>query len=243
SADRSASRAGARRAARGRRGPRRRSARARRRGAAARRSAAVTARGAATTRPRIAREPRILRRPGHPLRPSDQEPPIGPLGVATVVVSLAFLLAGIMWPQAASALLRLLLVTLALGYVAGRAYRALLPVSATRSYSPFDAPGAARPAPAAPHALRRLTAELGAANDARRARHTEIPRPVQWALVAEAARRLAEHHGLQLHDPDHHARIRALVSEPTWRLIDPGGSREIVPLSRLDVILDDLEKL
>jgi len=203
----------------------------------------VTPRAPATTRPRIAREPRILRRASHPLRRSDPDPPIGPLGIATIVVSLAFLLAGILWPQAASALLRLLLVTLALGFVAGRAYRALLPVSATRSHSPFDALGLARPAPTAPHALRRLTAELGAADDARRAGRTEIPRPVQWAVIDEAARRLAEDHGLHLHDPDHHARIRALVSEPTWRLIDPGGSRELVPLSRLDVILDDLEKL
>jgi len=134
-------------------------------------------------------------------------------------------------------------VTLALGFVASRAYRALLPVAATRSYSPFDALGAARTTPAAPHTLRKLTAELGAANEARRARHTAIPRPVRWAVIDEAARRLAEHHGLHLHDPDHHARIHALVSEPMWLLIDPGESREPVPLSQLDVILDDLEKL
>ncbi|HLT90638.1 MAG TPA: hypothetical protein VKZ85_06810 [Woeseiaceae bacterium] len=196
-----------------------------------------------TTRPRITREPRILRRPARPLRRSDPDLPIGPLGIATIVVSLAFLLAGILWPQAASALLRLLLVTLALGFVASRAYRALLPVAATRSYSPFDALGAARTTPAAPHTLRKLTAELGAANDARRARHTAIPRPVRWAVIDEAARRLAEHHGLHLHDPDHHARIHALVSEPMWLLIDPGESSEPVPLSQLDVILDDLEKL
>src|SRR5690606_12652422 len=79
--------------------------------------------------------------------------------------------------------LRLLLVTLALGFVASRAYRALLPVAATRSYSPFDALGAARTTPAAPHALRKRTAELGAANEARRARHTAIPRPVRWAII------------------------------------------------------------
>lgn len=182
-------------------------------------------------------------------------PAVGPLGIATILASLAFLAAGIAWPQAAEAWLRLLLATLATGFVAGRAYEALRPVSKRQDlYSPFDGEAITASPPTAPHALRDLTRELDAADDKRRARRTHIPRSVRWTVIDEASRRLAEHHGLSLDEPSHHAGIRALVSAPTWSLIAPSDTEPRtaslpatdgprVPLSQLGRILDDLEKL
>lgn len=182
-------------------------------------------------------------------------PPIGPLGVAMVIASLVFLATGIVWPQAAEVWLRLLLVTLAVGFVAGRAHEALLPVSTRPDFSsPFHGNATSPVAPAAPDALRDLTRELEAADDERLALRSEIPRSVRWTVIDEASRRLAEHHGLSLDEPAHRAGIRSLVSVPTWSLIHPSdpelrpgtrpfaGSRR-VPLSELGRILDDLERL
>lgn len=182
-------------------------------------------------------------------------PAVGPLGIATILASLAFLAAGIAWPQAAEAWLRLLLATLATGFVAGRAYEALRPVSKRQDlYSPFDGHTITASPPTAPHALRDLTRQLDTADDERRARRTEIPRSVRWTVIDEASRRLAEHHGLSLGEPGHRANIRSLVSAPTWSLIapsDPGphpaprpaAHDPRVPLSQLGRILDDLERL
>lgn len=180
--------------------------------------------------------------------------PVRTFGVSVMITCLAFLLAGIAWPQAAEALLRLLFVTLAAGFVVARAYEAMVPLRTTREFSPFDGDTAARTPPATPRVLRDLTAELGAADDDRLAHRTPIPWPVRWTLIEEATRRLADHHGLSLHDPVHHSDIRTLVSEPTWLLIGPRApapgpgarptpDKPTVPLSRLGPILDDLERL
>lgn len=183
---------------------------------------------------------------------ADPDPPVGPFGIAAIVVCVAFLAAGIAWPQAAESLLRLLMVTLAGGFVAARAWRAL-PARTTRdAYSPFD--GTARTPAEAPQVLRTLTTELRAADHDRAARRTPIPWPVRRTVIGEAARRLAERHGLDLEDPEQHARIRSLVSEATWLLIDPRGRERrpgtratagsrLVPIARLDSILDELETL
>lgn len=180
---------------------------------------------------------------------------MSPLGGATIVLSLAFLLAGIAWPQGAEALLRMFVASLALGFVAVRTYRAGLPVRTVEdSYSPFDGSAAPRPPAAAPEAIRELTEGLAAADDEECAERTPIPWPVRRRLVQEASRRLSERHGLRLDEPDHHPRIRSLVSEATWLLLRPPepesgpGSRSAVrerpvPLSRLDLVLDDLERL
>lgn len=201
---------------------------------------------------RSGREPRTSP-PGVPRAGLDL--PVGLFGIFALAAGLAFLLAGLLWPQAAEALLRLLLATLAVGFVLVRGHRAMRSVRATeRSSSPFDRDVATRRPPAAPHVLRRLTADLSAADDARRARRTAIPRTVRWTVVDEASRRLAEHHGLSLDDPTHHPEIRSLVSEPTWSLIGPrdpragpgkrsAGRGGPVPLTQLDRILDDLEGL
>lgn len=182
-------------------------------------------------------------------------PAVGPLGVAMIIASLAFLAAGIVWPQAAEVWLRLLLVTLAVGFVAGRAHEALLTVGTRPDFSsPFHGHATTRSPPAAPAALRDLTRELRAADDERRAGRAEIPRSVRWTIIDEASRRLAEHHGLSLDEPAHEASIRELVSGSTWSLIHPSGpaprpgprppgAGQRVPLSQLDRILDDLERL
>jgi hypothetical protein len=189
----------------------------------------------------------LARRTGH------VEPTLSPLGVAAIVAGAAFLVAGIAWPQAAEGLLRLLLALLAVGFVLGRAYQAMLPAEMTQdAYSPFHDDG---PPPAAvPPALRDLNAQLRAADRTRDASRAEIPRAVRWRVIDEAARRLSERHGLRLEVPEHRAEIRALVSEPTWRLIAShgtgsagpvarAGTTDPVPLSHLSTILDDLEKL
>ncbi|MFW6080219.1 MAG: hypothetical protein ACODAE_11405 [Gemmatimonadota bacterium] len=183
-----------------------------------------------------------------------------------MLTAIAFLAAGLAWPQAAEGLLRLLLATLAVGFIVARAYEAMQPVRPRADTgSPFEGGVADRPPPEAPHVLRRLTKELAAADDARKARRTPVPRSVRWAVIDELSRRLAERHGLSLDDPADHERIRALVSEPTWSLVgprgavsDPGtrprpgtrrggdgraGGRGPVYVSELDRILDDLERL
>ncbi len=191
----------------------------------------------------------------HRVRTSAAGPAARPVVVFPVVASIAVLVAGVAWPQAADALLRLLIATLALGFVAVRAHRAVEPLRTTRGrYSPFGRPTVERTPAVAPWALRKLTAELNAAGDARSARRTAIPSSATRIVRKEATRRLAEHHGLNLCDPTHHRRIRSLVSEPTWLLIHPDdpqagpGTRPTargpsVPLSRLGRILDDLEAL
>jgi hypothetical protein len=177
---------------------------------------------------------------------------VGSFGLFAIIASLASLAAGIVWPQAAGALLRLLLATLALGYVLRRLYQTVGPVATSRHVgSPFEGEaGTGAPAPV-PEGLRRFTAQVGGAGDARLAEWKPIPRQVRETVVAEAGRRLAERRGLRLERPADHPAIRALLSEPTWLLIRPdrsgGGEarddRRAVPLSRLGAILDDLERL
>lgn len=184
----------------------------------------------------------------------NEQPTLGPFGIATVVASLAFILAGIILPEAAEALLRLLLATLAVGFIAARAYAARLPERMTQHvYPPIDAQETARRAAAAPPAVSELAAQLVDADDERRARRAAIPRKVRWTLIDEASRRLSHHHGLRLENPNDHLAIRSLVSEPTWSLIEPGGgsrpdgrptaNSRVIPLSQLHSIIDDLETL
>lgn len=192
------------------------------------------------------------------------------IGGMISVISIAFVAAGIAWPQAAASLLRLMLATVALVYVAGRAWRSLMHVrTGTKQHSPFERIISKRPPPVVPQAVRRLAAQLGGAADPRIVERRPIPWRVRRTLVAEATRRLADHHGLDLDDPVHHARIRSVVSESTQLLILGAGieahaahapaparsdehmragtrakeSGPDIPLSRLNEILDDLEKL
>jgi hypothetical protein len=177
---------------------------------------------------------------------------VTPFGAFAMVASLLFLAAGIVWPQAAGALLRLLLATLALGYVVGRLYQTVGPVAASRQVgSPFEREaGTGAPSPV-PEGLRKFTAQVRSAGDARLAERKPIPREVREVVTAEVARRLAERHGLHLGYADDQPAIRSLLSEPTWALVRPDragvgevqGLRRPVPLSRLGSILDDLERL
>lgn len=206
-------------------------------------SAAPTARTGAT--PPSRRTARTLER----------KPAPSPVAVSMAVSSISFLVAGIIWPQAADALLRMLLVTLAVGFVTALAHRVVRPVRATHDvHSPFGRVPAPRAPAVAPHALREFTTELGAAEAARSARRTTIPLLARLTVRREASRRLAQHHGLSLDDTTHHPPIRSLVSEPTWQLIRPGDPRtrparerttreHSVPLTELGRILDDLEAL
>lgn len=167
----------------------------------------------------------------------------GPFAGATIAASFVFLSAGVVAPGAAGALLRLYLLTLALGFVLARAYAAFLPARMTQDfYSPFDGSDAPAGRPATPETLRRLTAELEPVDNPPAAGKTPIPRAVRWRVVREAARRLADHRGLDISDPADHAAIRRLVSADTWRLIEP-AQRSVPPLGRLTRILDDVERL
>jgi hypothetical protein len=191
-------------------------------------------------------------------RPGAREPLIGPFGVATVTASLAFLCAGLAWPQAAGALLRIFVVLLSIGFVLARAYEALLPSSAPDAYSPFDGDAVGHTPATEPQALRSLGHDLSAADSPRRSERTPVPWSVRHTVIEEASRRLAEHHGLSLAERADHDTIRSLVSEPTWLLLSSGadahpesrGSRArgsaggpVVPLSRLGTILDEVERL
>lgn len=179
----------------------------------------------------------------------EREPPvIGPFGTLTLVMSVAFLAAGVAEPAAARALLRLFLVCLGLGFVFTRAHAAESAASMTQDfYSPFDGAHPRRSPPSFPSAVRAFARELGAADRPRRAGRTPIPGAVCRHIVGEATRRLALHHGLQVEQPDDHSRIRGMVSEPTWKLIAPGDAAasplEGPRVDRLPMILADLERL
>ena len=175
-----------------------------------------------------------------------------PALAAAVVVVVGFLVAAVLWPHAADGLLRLLLATLAIGYIGVRGHHVMPPIIRD-PYSPFGRdPLVTNPA-AAPLPLRKLIGALQAA-DATGPKGRIIPGAICAFVRDEAARRLARKHRLDLDEPRHHAQIRSLVLEPTWLLIRPALSPEqplshahgrscAVPLSQLDRILDDLERL
>ena len=182
-----------------------------------------------------------------PRRPSgaEAEPVLGPFGRLTLLVCGAFLLAGILWPQGAGALLRLLIAALVVGFVLARAYEALLPARAGRAEpSPFDGDVLARTPPAEPTRLRDLRRRLAAADEARQSARATIPWIIRQTIIREASSRLARRHGLVLEDAGDDAAIRRLVSEPTWRVLHETETAPTpVPLMDLDRILDDLESL
>ena len=183
---------------------------------------------------------------------------LGPFGAAVVMVSAAFLVAGIALPQAAEALLRFFVVALAVGWVLTRAWGALFPVRPFhRAYAPFHDPDAGWERLSTPLPIRDLTMRLRAADDPEAASTAAIPAAVRATLVEEARRRLARNHDLDLDEPAHHPAVRSILSDSTWRLVrperpddDPAGeageedSRHgRVPVARLAPILDDLEAL
>lgn len=175
---------------------------------------------------------------------------IGPFGMASMAASAVFLVLGLAWPQAAGALVRLFLATLAVGFVLARAYDALQPARSTDDpYSPFDGydPGERR---VAPWALQELTRRLRTADHDAPAGEAWIPMSVEQMLIDTAEQRLADGPGLRLRDPADRDAIRSRVSEPMWRLIrnrtltDSGPSRgRPVPLALLESLLDELEQL
>lgn len=177
-----------------------------------------------------------------------------PVDLALVTMSGAFVLAGITWPQAADLLLRLLFATLAAGFIAIRAYRRIQSAEASEElYSPFDDESDVQVSAAAPQPLLTLARQLSAADDAREAERKAIPPAALLTIRTEAERRLTEHHGLALLDPDDHLRIPPLVSDLMWRIIRPDlagagpegrpASLQMVPLSELGRLLDELERL
>lgn len=181
---------------------------------------------------------------------------LSPFGIAAIVASLGFVAAGIVMPEAAEALLRLLLAALAVGFVVARSYQARLPERMTQHvYSPFEKRADGR-ATAAPLPVRELAAQVAVADTPRKARRAEIPRTVRWKLIDEASRRLSHHHGLGIGEAADHAAIRSMVSGATWSLLQPEAAarsgaasdaesarRGFVTVSQLDLIIDDLERL
>ncbi len=105
------------------------------------------------------------------------DPPVTPFGLATIVASVAFVVAGIALPEVAESLLRLMIATFAFGFVLSRVYRAGLPErTTTDEYSPFRGPAGARESATAPRVLRDLASKLAAADEPRSAKRCEIPR-------------------------------------------------------------------
>jgi hypothetical protein len=165
-------------------------------------------------------------------------------------LSVGVLMAGILWPHLALTFLQGLLVALVTGYLGARIYRSNLPEAlSSDSYSPF-AGGAMRSRPATrPQAVRRMTTLLQALEDPEAVRRAPIPAEACRILVAEASRRLAEHHGLDPVRPNDLDRIRGLVSHATWALLrtwrneDAPAGLGSGSLADLDSILDDVERL
>jgi len=170
---------------------------------------------------------------------------------AMAALSVAMVAAGLLWPHLAATFLSVLVAALAHGCLGTRAYRSGLPTKVSNDvYSPFDS---AAPRPRAlktPPAIAHMTTLLQAVADPEGADRALIPADASRILVAEASRRLSEHHGLSPHRPADEHRVRGLVSEATWTLLQsqPGrGTRAAtlssIPMSRLEIILDDVERL
>jgi len=172
-------------------------------------------------------------------------------GTAMATLSVGVLTAGLLWPHLALIFLQGLLVALALGYVGARIHRSDLPVAlSSDTYSPF-AGLAPRPRRATrPPAVDKLTTLLQAVADPKAARRVPIPAEACRILVAEASRRLAEHHGLSPLRSEDRERVRALVSDPTWQLLRTEATRSVArdavgwgSLAYLENVLDDVERL
>jgi hypothetical protein len=187
-------------------------------------------------------------------RGSRRAPELSPWGLLAVIVSLAFLAGGTMWPGVAESLLRILLIGLALGWAAARALGIGLPTAWMHdSWSPFESDLAELPPPSIPDVVRRRARALSAVDDPERGTHRPIPGSVARDLADETARRLETLHGLRPGRPKDASRIRAMVSQSTWTLLglrDADGPREdggvgdrTIPFARLDDIIDDLERL
>jgi hypothetical protein len=166
-------------------------------------------------------------------------------------LSVATLLAGLLWPHLAATFLQALVAALALGYMGARTHRSSLPTAlSSDAYSPFDAVTAPSRAPTSPPAVVHLTTLLQAVMDPEAARRALIPADARRILEAEASRRLAEHHGLSPLRPADLDRIRSLVSDATLALLRAAPMRDAgsatlgsIPMSRLESILDDVERL
>ncbi len=180
---------------------------------------------------------------------------VSPAALALALVAVAFLAVAVVWPRTAETLLRALLVILALSAVAIRVYRAGLPERTTHDgYSPFDGPGGERPRSRQPRVIQELAGELAAVDDPERARTTRISWRHARVVASEISRGLAERRGLRLARASDRPRIRALLSDPAWRLVTAEGldappekgvlgEGPDIPLSDFHTILDDLEKL
>lgn len=178
----------------------------------------------------------------------------GPWALVAMLVSVAFLVAGVIWPGLAGSLLRVLMAGLALGFLASRALGLGLP-SATvyDTYSPFEGSLADRSPPSAPDVVRQRAQLLSRADDPEAEAGEPVPWPVARELLRELGRRLENGHGLRLEHPTQATRIREMVSAPTRALLGlsetsgSGASRHpedrFIPMADLDDVLDDLEKL
>ncbi|HEY3504413.1 MAG TPA: hypothetical protein VGN37_16740 [Actinocatenispora sp.] len=166
---------------------------------------------------------------------------------AAVVVSVAAVGLALLWPAAAETVLRLLLVVLAAGAVAWLLTRAGWPPASQLATSPFRTTGDDDTDRHVPLGLRNLAGDLSA--DVRAATGGAIPYSVRSPVRDELCRRLADDHGLDPRVPAHAGRIQALVSPPTWALVQPpppGARRGLdvpIHLRHLGTILDDLERL
>lgn len=170
---------------------------------------------------------------------------------AIAMLSMAVLVVGLAWPHLAARLLQMLIAGLAMGYVGFRVYRSGLPAAlAGDAYTPFEARATRPPSASRAPAIVKLATLLGAVDVAESADRVAIPEVALRIVSAEGSRRLAEYRGLHVHDPTDRGRIRDIVSEATWAVLrrDTEPSKrhtygDAIPLSRLESILDDLERL
>lgn len=170
---------------------------------------------------------------------------------AMASLSVATLVAGVLWPHLATTFLTALVAALALGYVGALIHRSGLPTAQwSDTYSPFDAVASPSDALTSPPAVLRMTTLLQPVTDPEAADRASIPGQARRILEAEASRRLAEHHGLSPLRPGDLDRIRALVSDATWELLGADPTRgagpdraSLMPMSHLETILADVERL
>lgn len=162
-----------------------------------------------------------------------------------VLASVAAVLLALAWPAAAETVLRVLLVLLAAGAAGWLLTRVAWPAASEVSASPFRTghdDGAHR---LLPIGLRDLADDLAATF--RTTPNGPIPFAARGTLHDELRRRLADSHGLDPRVPEHVPRIQALISPPSWALLQsrhPGQLTDTpVHLQYLSMILDDVERL
>jgi hypothetical protein len=162
---------------------------------------------------------------------------------SAIAFAVLLAIAGVVRPRialAAAIALALGVTALLVAYLGRRLADRVQPISR----SEFAPAVYQRPPQVLPHHLARIAPDPVA-------KRPPLSAGARAGIVTVATERLWAHHGLNLHDPTHHDRIRRLVPADVWSVIRPDrveadgrvAPRPPLPHADLTRLLDDLERI